>query len=99
MMRPYNYQRLNGRIAFVRVTVMSMHINKRLVSSGLAILVISAISGCTYPGDSSGFHEQQKPSKQEINKYIADVENNPKMPAGMKATVIGNLKKQLADAK
>ena len=56
-------------------------------------------SGCSYSGDTSGFHPEQKRTKAEITQAIAEINANDKMPAGVKQTALAQLNKDLADAK
>jgi hypothetical protein len=72
---------------------------KAVSFASIALTVLALTAGCTYPGDTSGFKAENKPSKDEINKQIADVKANPKLPDSVKAMALKKLEKDLTDAK
>jgi hypothetical protein len=63
-----------------------------------SIIAIATLAGCTYPGDTSGFKAESKLSKAAINQKIADVQNNPKIPANVRAMALKQLNEQLKTA-
>ena len=73
------------------------HRNHLSLCGGLTILILSA--GCTYPGDSSGFKAEQKPTKDQITRQIAEVKANPNLPPTARAMALKKLEQDLANAK
>lgn len=55
--------------------------------------------GCTYPGAASGVKPEAKRSKADIAKQIEQLQANDRVPAGIKATALQKLQKELADAR
>ncbi|HLK56641.1 MAG TPA: hypothetical protein VKU00_08760 [Chthonomonadaceae bacterium] len=62
------------------------------------ILIALALAGCTYPGDTSGFKAETKPTKAEIQQQIEDLKANSKVPEGIKQTAMKKLEKDLETA-
>jgi hypothetical protein len=66
---------------------------------GAALVALTLAAGCTYPGNTSGFKAEQKPSKEEISRQIAEVKANPNMTERVKAMALKKLQQDLATAK
>jgi hypothetical protein len=65
--------------------------------AGTTLVLLTA--GCTYPGDSSGYKAEVKPSKEKIQQQIAAVKANANMPESVRSMALKKLEKDLADAK
>ncbi len=76
--------------------IKSTWIKTTLLTGG--ILAVTALAGCTYPGDSSGFKAEKKPSKAEIQQQIEQLKANDKVPDGIKQTALKKLQKDLETA-
>ncbi len=63
------------------------------------VALAALTAGCTYPGDTSGFKPEKTPSKDEINRQIAEIKANPNMPERVKAMALQKLQKDLANAR
>jgi hypothetical protein len=64
-----------------------------------AVVMTTMAAGCTYPGDTSGFKAEKIPSKEQINRQIAEVRANPKLPESVKAMALKKLQKDLETAR
>lgn len=71
---------------------------KAALLSGTALVALSLAGGCTYPGDTSGFKAENKPSKAEITQQIEQLKVNPNVPASVKAMGLKKLEKDLKTA-
>ena len=63
-----------------------------------AFLIVGSTSGCN-SADTSGIKPVPQLSRDEINKQIADLRANPKVPDGFKENEIKKLQAQLQSAK
>jgi hypothetical protein len=64
----------------------------------MALLMTTALTGCSLSGDTSGFKPEPKLSRDEINQQIATLQSNQKIPGGIKAMALKKLNDQLKDA-
>ncbi|HEV2473771.1 MAG TPA: hypothetical protein VGS41_13935 [Chthonomonadales bacterium] len=66
---------------------------RRRAVLGAAAAAIASASGCTYPGNTSGFKAEQKLTRAQIDQRITEVQNNPRIPQGIKAMALKKLQK------
>ena len=68
--------------------------------AGLAFVSVVLVAGCSsVGGDTSGYSPPATQSKADIQKEIADIQSNPKIPPNIKGMAIANEQKKLAEAK
>lgn len=77
---------------------MSKRSGKAIALICVALATAVSAGGCTYPGDTSGFKAEQKPSKAQITQQIESVKANANMPAGVKSMALKKLQKDLETA-
>lgn len=67
----------------------------------IGILVVGGalLSGCTTSSDTAGFKAEKKQSREEIQKQIAQIKADPRMPPSVKAMALQKLEKDLATAR
>ncbi len=79
------------------MTVKTRRRAARFCGAALAALTLTA--GCTYPGNTSGFKAEQKPSRAEIDRQIEQIKANPNMPVNAKAAALKKLEQDRASAR
>jgi hypothetical protein len=85
---------------FARIQIKNKRIMAAAVCAGLALASISLVAGCSsVTGDTSGYSPPPTQSKADIQKEIAAIQANPKIPPNIKGMAIANEQKKLADAK
>ena len=79
-----------------------MRVKTRVRAASLGCVALAALTlaaGCTNAGGTGGFKAEQKPSKNEINRQIAEIKANPNMPPNVKAMALKKLEQDLKDAR
>jgi len=71
---------------------------KASLATCAAFLIVGSTAGCN-SADTSGIKPVPQLSRDEINKQIADIRGNPKIPDGFKDNEIKKLQAQLQSAK
>lgn len=76
-----------------------VNLKKLIKVTGILLVFVFMMQGCWNTGDTSGFKQEKQLSKEEIQKQIELVKNNPNMPNIAKGMALQNLNQKLANAK